>query len=81
MPATELQKGSHLSQGHEPVKTESVSSPHIWTPQPFIYLYLAALGLQCCLGFSLVPPREGYSLVAAHGFFTVVASLVVEPRL
>ena len=35
-------------------------------------LFLAVLGLHCCMGFSLV---------AVHGLLTVVASLAVEHRL
>ena len=30
------------------------------------YLFLAALGLCCCLGFSLVAASRGYSLVVLH---------------
>ena len=47
----------------------------------FIDLFLAVLGGSCCLGFSLVAARKGYSLVAALGLLVVVASLVVEHRL
>ena len=34
----------------------------------FTYLFLAMLGLHCCVGFSLV---------AAHGLLIVLASLIV----
>ena len=52
-----------------------------------IYL-LVVLGLPsqsqvadfCCMGFSLVAVSRSYSVVAAHGLFIVVASLVVEHR-
>ena len=47
----------------------------------FIYLFMAVLGLPCCLGFSLVAANEGCSLVAVHGLLLVVASLVVEHGL
>ena len=59
-------------------------------------LFLAVLGLFCCMGFSLVASggyslvaRRGYSLVASGGYsvdavhrlFTEAASLVVGHRL
>ena len=59
-------------------------------------LFLAVLGLFCCMGFSLVASggyslvaRRGYSLVASGGYsvdavhrlFTEAASLVAERRL
>ena len=44
-------------------------------------LFLAVLNLLCCMDFSLVPPSGGYSLVAVHGLFIAVASLVAEHRL
>ena len=47
----------------------------------FIYLFLAALGLQCCIGFSLVAESGGYSLVEVGGLLVAVASLVAEHRL
>ena len=31
-------------------------------------LFLAVLGLHCCVGFFLVVVSGGYSLVAMHGF-------------
>ena len=37
-----------------------------------IYLFLAMLGLPCCVGFSLI---------AVHGLFLAVASLLEEHRL
>ena len=33
----------------------------------FLYLFMAVLGLHCCLGFSLVAASRGYSLVAVCG--------------
>ena len=33
-----------------------------------IYLFLAVLGLHCCVGFSLVVASRSYSLVACSGF-------------
>ena len=46
---------------------------HFFFFQNFIYLFLAVLGLCCCVDFSC---REGgYSLVAVCGFLTAVVSL------
>ena len=47
----------------------------------FVYLFLAVLGLPSCRGFPLVVVGGGYSLVTAHGLFTVVAFLVAEQGL
>ena len=47
----------------------------------FIYLFLAVLGLRCCMGFSLVAASRGYSLVTVCGLLIVVAFLVVEHTL
>ena len=41
-----------------------------------MYLFLAKLGLDCCLSISLVVVREGYSLAVMHELITV-SSLVV----
>ena len=46
-----------------------------------LYLFLAALGLRCCAGFSLVAMRRGYSLGAMCGLFISMACLVVEHSL
>ena len=43
-------------------------------------LFLAVLGLCCCVGFSLVVASGGCSLVV-HGLLIVVADLVAEHRL
>ena len=40
----------------------------------FIYLFLAALGLQCCTCFSLVVASGGYSVVAVCRLLIAVAS-------
>ena len=45
------------------------------------YLFLAVLGLCCCMGLSLVSASRGYSLIAVCGRLIVVASLVSEHRL
>ena len=42
----------------------------------FFYLFVAVLGLGCCVGFSLVAGSRGYSLAAVHGLVIAVASLV-----
>ena len=52
----------------------------------FIYLILAALGLCCRVGFSLVAAKQGWgvvcsSLVVMCGLLIVVASLVAEHGL
>ena len=47
----------------------------------YFILFLAVLGLYCCMGFSLVAVIRGYSLVAVHGLLIVVASLAVEHKL
>ena len=44
-------------------------------------MFLADLGLWCCKGFSLAVGTGGSSLLAVHGFLTVVASLVGEHGL
>ena len=38
------------------------------------YLFLAVLGLRCCVGFCLVVAIRGYSLAAVHGLLIAVAS-------
>ena len=43
----------------------------------FIYLFLAALGLHCYVGFSLVAVSGGYSLVAVFRLLITVAFLAV----
>jgi len=47
----------------------------------FLFHLLAVLGLQCCVGFSLVAMSRSYSLVAVLGFLILVASLVAEKGL
>ena len=55
-------------------------SPYIYCFK-FIYLFLIALNLCCCVAFSPVVGSEGCSLVVVRGLLTVVASLVSEHRL
>ena len=43
-----------------------------------MYLFLAGLGLCCCMGFSLVEASRGYALVAVCELLFAVASLVAE---
>ena len=47
----------------------------------FIYLFLAVLGLQSYVGFSLVAESGGCSLVVVHGLLTVMAFPVSEHGL
>ena len=42
------------------------------------YLFLVALGLCCCVRFSLVMETGGYSPLVGHGLLIVVASLIAE---
>ena len=46
----------------------------------FIYLFLAMLGLRCCVQASSSCGKRGLFLVAVHGLPIAVASLVVEHR-
>ena len=46
-----------------------------------IYLFLAVLGLCCCLGFSQVALSGGFSLVVMLRLLIVVAALVTEQGL
>ena len=46
-----------------------------------IFLFLAVLGLCCCVVFSLVAECGGCSLVEVLGLLIAVASLVEEHRL
>ena len=46
-----------------------------------IYLFLAVMGLYCCVSFSLVAASEDYSLVAACKLLIVVASFIAEHGL
>ena len=46
----------------------------------FIHLFLAVLGLCCCVGFSLVVASWCYSLVVVCRLLIAVASLVAEHR-
>ena len=45
------------------------------------FLFLAALGLLCCVRLFLVLAIGGCSLVAVHRVFIAVASLLAEHRL
>ena len=47
----------------------------------FIYLFLTALGLCCCEGFSLVAARRGLLFVVMRGLLIAVASLVADHGL
>ena len=47
----------------------------------FIYLFLAALGLCCCMGAFSSCGERGLLFVAVRRFLIAVASLVAEHRL
>ena len=47
----------------------------------FIYLFLAVLGLCCCVRAFSSCGERGLLFVVVHGLLIVVASLVVEHRL
>ena len=47
----------------------------------FIYLFLAALGLHCCVRAFSSCGERGLLFDAVHGLLTAVASLVAEHRL
>ena len=44
-------------------------------------LFFTLLGLNCCMGFSLVAVIKGCSQIAVHRFLITVASLVAECEL
>ena len=46
----------------------------------FIYLFLALLGLRCCVWAFSSWGKQGLLFVAVHGLLIVVDSLVVEHR-
>ena len=50
-------------------------------PYKFIYLFLAALGLRCCVQAFSSCSEQGLLFVAVHGLLIAVASLVVERGL
>ena len=45
-----------------------------------IYLFMAVLGLHCCMGFYLVVVSGGSSLAGVNRLLIIVASLVEEHR-
>ena len=47
----------------------------------FIYLFLAALGLRCCVRAFSSCGERGLLFIAVHGLLIAVASLVMEHRL
>ena len=47
----------------------------------YSYLFMAALGLHCCVGFSLVAVSGDYSLVVVCRLVLAMASLVAEHGL
>ena len=47
----------------------------------FIYLFLAALGLRCCMQAFSSCHEQGLLFIAVHGLLIVVASLVAKHGL
>ena len=47
----------------------------------YVYLFLAVLGLCCCVGSSIVVMSGAYCLVVGCGLLIAVASLVAEHEL
>ena len=52
----------------------------IFLKHKFIHLFMAVLGLCCCVVLSLVVAGTGCSPVAVHGLLMAVASLLAEHR-
>ena len=44
-------------------------------------LFLAVLGLHCCMSFSVIMTSGGYSAVAVHGLLSAITLPVSEPGL
>ena len=57
------------------------SHTHLISLNIYIYLFLAMLGLCCCVGFSLVKKKRGWFLIAVHRLLIAVASFVAEHGL
>ena len=81
-------RGDHSSLSCSTRKLESNSESHQGTLKGskkrnffFKFIYLAALVPGCCIGFSLLVVRGGYSSVVGWGVLTAVASLVAEHGL
>ena len=47
----------------------------------FVFAFLAALGLCCCTGLSLLAAIEGYSLISALILLIAMASLMAQHGL
>ena len=47
----------------------------------FIYLFLAALGLRCCVQAFSSSSEQGLLFIVVHGLLIVVASLAAEHGL
>ena len=70
-----------LSDGSHPESGEVISHGSFLKKLIYLFvLFLALLGLYCCIGFSLVAVREGYSLDLVFRLLIEVASLVSEYR-
>ena len=44
----------------------------------YLFLFLAVMGHNCCMGFSVAGASGDYSLLAVRGLLIAVASLVAE---
>ena len=62
------------------LECNSFFSPQFFKKKKEFYSFRAVLGLQCCLGFSLLTASGGCSLVAMRWFITAVVSPVAEHR-
>ena len=63
------------------LKAEEIANPHSYRDiYLFIYLFLAALGLDCCAQAFSSCSEWGLLFIMVHGLIAV-ASLVVEHRL
>ena len=71
--------------GYAEVLNSGISERDLIFKNNFMYLFLAVLGLHCCMSFSPVAVRGGGLLsscgILVCGLFIAVASLVVVPRL
>ena len=47
----------------------------------YLFIFLAALGLHCCMRAFSSRDERGLLFIAVHGLLIVVASLVVEHRI
>ena len=66
--------------GHVFIYFKTIITPFLLNMRHLYYcLFLAVLGLHCCMGFSLVLVNGGYSRVAVPEFLIAMASVVGQP--